>query len=153
MPLKENQPAPDFTLPSTSNKNFTLSKDLQHTPCILYFYPKDFTPTCTKEACEFRDTFAMFRNIHIEVIGISRDDIETHQRFKQQYQLPFELLTDTDGKVAGLYKALIPVVKVTRRVTYLLDKNHRIAAVFENMFTAEKHIEAMVEKINSGAIQ
>jgi peroxiredoxin Q/BCP len=95
----------------------------------------------------------MFRNIHIEVIGISRDDIETHQRFKQQYQLPFELLTDTDGKVAGLYKALIPVVKVTRRVTYLLDKNHRIAAVFENMFTAEKHIEAMVEKINSGAIQ
>jgi peroxiredoxin Q/BCP len=126
---------------------------MQHKPCILYFYPKDFTPTCTKEACEFRDMFAVFRNVNIEVIGISRDDIETHQRFKQQYNLPFELLADTDGKVAGLYKALIPVVKVTRRITYLLDKNHLIAAAFESMFTAEKHIAAMVEKVNAGAVK
>lgn len=152
MSLNEKQPAPDFTLPSTSGKNFTLSKDLAGKPCILFFYPKDFTPTCTKEACEFRDTFAAFRNLDIEVIGISRDDVETHQRFKQQYNLPFPLLADTDGKVAGLYKALIPVIKVTKRVTYLLNKNHHIAAVFESMFTAEKHIAAMVEKVKIGAL-
>ncbi len=153
MPLKENQPAPDFSLPSTSGNTFTLSKDLQSKPCIIYFYPKDFTPGCTKEACEFRDMFAVFRNVNMEVIGISRDDIETHLTFKQQYKLPFELLSDTDGKVAGLYKALIPVVKVTRRITYLLDKNHRIAAVFESMFAAEKHIEVMVEKVKSGVVK
>jgi peroxiredoxin Q/BCP len=153
MPLKENERAPDFTLPSTSGKNFTLSKDLSGKPCILYFYPKDFTSTCTKEACEFRDMFAVFRNVDIEVIGISRDSVDTHQKFKQHYQLPFELLADTEGKVAGLYKALIPVVKVTRRVTYLLDKNHHIAAVFESMFTAENHITTMVEKVKSGAVK
>ena len=152
MPLKEKEQAPDFTLPSTSGKKFTLSEDLANKPCILFFYPKDFTPTCTKEACEFRDTFAAFRNLDIEVIGISRDDIATHQRFKEQYNLPFQLLADTDGKVAGLYKALIPVVKVTRRVTYLLNKNHRVAAVFENMFTAEKHIATMVERVKVGAL-
>jgi peroxiredoxin Q/BCP len=152
MPLKEKEPAPDFTLPSTSGKNFTLSKDLANKPGILFFYPKDFTPTCTKEACEFRDTFAAFRNLDIEVIGISRDDVATHQRFKEQYNLPFQLLADTDGKVAGLYKALIPVIKVTRRVTYLLNKNHQVAAVFENMFTAEKHIATMVEQVKVGAL-
>jgi peroxiredoxin Q/BCP len=152
MPLKENQPAPDFTLRSTSGRNFTLSEDMYGKPCIIYFYPKDFTPTCTREACEFRDMFSMFTNLDIEIIGISRDDIETHQRFKQQYNLPFELLADTDGKVAGWYKALIPIVKITRRITYLLDENHRIAAAFESMFTAEKHISIMVEKVKSGAI-
>ena len=152
MPLKENEPAPDFTLPSTSGKSFTLSKDLNNKPCILYFYPKDFTAGCTKEACQFRDTFDVFRNVDIEVIGISRDNIESHLRFKKQYKLPFELLSDGSGKVAGLYKALVPVIGMTRRITYLLDKNHRIAAVFESMFDAEKHIATMVEKVKSGAI-
>jgi peroxiredoxin Q/BCP len=150
MPLKINQPAPDFSLPSTNGKLFTLSKDMLNKPCVIYFYPKDFTPGCTKEACEFRDTFSMFRDLDIAVIGISRDDIATHLEFKKQYKLPFELLSDTKGEVAHLYGASVPLIKFTRRITYLLDKKHTIAAVYENLFAAEKHIQTMIEKLKSG---
>lgn len=152
MPLEINQPAPDFSLPSTSGKMFTLSKDMLNKPCIIYFYPKDFTPGCTKEACEFRDTFSMFRDLDIAVVGISRDDIATHLEFKAQYKLPFELLSDTEGKIASLYGATMPLIKFTRRITYLLDKKHKIATVYENLFAAEKHIKTMIEKVKSGAI-
>lgn len=152
MPLKINQPAPDFTLASSSRRMFTLSKDMFNKPCILYFYPKDFTPGCTKEACEFRDTFAIFRDLHISVIGISSDDINTHLEFKKQYNLPFDLLADTLGEVANLYEVSMPLIKFTRRTTYLLDKKHRIAAVYTNLFAAEKHIQAMIDQVKSGVL-
>ena len=152
MPLKINQPAPDFSLPSTNGRVFTLSKDMLNRPCVIYFYPKDFTPGCTKEACEFRDSFSIFRDLDINVVGISRDDIPTHLEFKKQYKLPFELLADTEGKVAGVYGASVPLIKFTRRITYLLDKNHTIVAVYENLLAAEKHINAMIEKVKTGAI-
>jgi peroxiredoxin Q/BCP len=118
----------------------------------LYFYPKDFTSGCTKEACEFRDSFSLFKNLSVEVIGISRDDINTHLDFKKQYNLPFELLADTKGEVADLYDASMPLIKFTRRITYLLDKKHRIAAVFTNLFAAEKHIKTMIEHVQKGLV-
>lgn len=152
MPLKINQQAPDFTLPSTNGKMFTLSKDMLNKPCILYFYPKDFTPGCTKEACEFRDTFEIFRDLQISVLGISRDNVDTHQTFKKQYKLPFDLLADTVGEVAGLYDVSMPIIKFTRRTTYLLDKKHRIAAVYTNLFAAEKHIQSMIEQVTNGVL-
>jgi peroxiredoxin Q/BCP len=147
MPLSLQQQAPDFALPSTGGSLFRLSETMKNKPCILYFYPKDFTPGCTKEACEFRDQFAQFRGVNIDVIGISRDSVETHLRFKETYKLPFELLADEKGEVAALYKANILFLPLTRRITYMLDRNHRIAAVHEDMFAAQKHIEAMAEAI------
>ena len=152
MSLKINQLAPDFSLRSTSGEMFTLSENMLNKPCILYFYPKDFTKGCTKEACEFRDAFSVFRNLDVTVLGISRDDVATHLEFKKQHKLPFELLADTEGKVASLYKASMPVINVTRRVTYLLDKTHTIVAVYENLFAADKHIHTMIDKIKSGII-
>jgi thioredoxin-dependent peroxiredoxin len=152
MPLKINQQAPDFTLPSTNGKMFTLSKDMLNKPCILYFYPKDFTPGCTKEACEFRDTFEIFRDLQITVLGISRDNVDTHQSFKKQYKLPFDLLADTVGEVASLYDVSMPIIKFTRRTTYLLDKKHCIAAVYTNLFAAEKHIQSMIEQLTNGVL-
>lgn len=152
MPLKINQQAPDFTLPSTNGKMFTLSKDMLNKPCILYFYPKDFTPGCTKEACEFRDSFTLFRDLQITVIGISRDDVNTHQAFKKQYKLPFDLLADIKGEVASLYDVSMPIIKFTRRTTYLLDKQHRVAAVYTNLFAAEKHIQSMIEQVTNGVL-
>ena len=149
MPLKVSQLAPDFSLPSTSGKSFSLSHNLSDKPAILYFYPKDFTPGCTKEACSFRDAFSMFRELNITVIGISRDSVETHLKFKEQHQLPFELLSDSDGEVAKQYQALVPFLKVVRRVTYLLDAEHKIAAVYEDMFGAEKHIQQMIEAVSA----
>lgn len=151
MPLSENSPAPNFTLPSTAGDNFNLP-DLKGQPLILYFYPKDFTTVCTKEACEFRDQFAFFRNQQIQVWGISRDSIETHARFRQAYKLPFHLLADEQGNVAKLYKAIIPVIGVTRRITYLLDRDHNIVGVFEKMFGHEEHIQQMVAKVQEGMV-
>ena len=148
MPLQIHQIAPDFTLPSTQGKDFTLRQDLANQPGIVYFYPKNFTKVCTQEACSFRDAFSVFRELDITVLGISQDSIQSHHKFKQEYELPFELLSDAEAKVAKAYKAVVPLVGMTRRVTYLIDRDHRIVAVYDNMFSAEKHIKKMIAKLN-----
>lgn len=151
MALKVNTAAPDFSLPSTSGRLFTLSKEAAGKPLIIYFYPKDFTSVCTKEACEFRDSFEYFKGLDIDIYGISRDDIPTHQEFKKTYQLPFELLADEDGRVADLYDATVPLIRFTKRITYLLDRNHQVAGVYQNMFGSKRHIEEMIKKVNEKA--
>ena len=147
MALSVNQPAPDFTLPSTTGDNFNLKRDWSQQGGILYFYPKNFTPGCTKEACGFRDEFLAFRDLNITVVGISQDSLDSHQKFREAYQLPFELLSDHDGRVSRLYQARIPFLGVTKRVTYLLDQKHRIAAVYEDMFRADQHVRSMIRAI------
>lgn len=148
MPLDIGCKAPDFTLASTSGRNFTLSADTAGKPCILYFYPKDFSFGCTNEACSFRDTFEVFLELDIRVIGISRDSIESHQRFKKTLNLPFDLLSDLDGRVCADYKTQLPLVpSFTKRTTYLLDKNQKIVAAYENIFSSKRHIKAMIEQI------
>lgn len=149
MPLQENTYAPDFTLPSTEGQDFSLSNSAKGQPLILYFYPKDFTRGCTRQACEFRDQFQFFRSQDIMVLGISRDSVETHHKFRAAHKLPFHLLADEDGKVASLYKASIPLIPVTRRITYLLDAEHCIVGSFEKMFGAEAHIQEMIDRIKS----
>jgi peroxiredoxin Q/BCP len=139
--------APDFTLQSTSGNSLTLSKDLVGNACILYFYPKDFTPGCNVEACEFRDHFEEFKNLNVPVYGISKDSISTHLKFQEKYKLPFELLTDKDGKVSRLYEALIPVLNLPYRITYLLDSEQVIRAVHKEQFGARNHIKAMLDEI------
>lgn len=147
MALRNGSKAPDFQLPSTQGRTFQLSESMQGKPGILYFYPKDFTPGCTKEACDFRDNFSFFKELDIEVIGISRDSINTHKKFIEANQIPFELLADEKGEVSKKYEALVPLLNVNRRITYLLDKDHRIVESFESMFAAGKHIKKMVEAV------
>lgn len=147
MALKIGTQAPDFSLPGTSDITFSLSKSLQGKALILFFYPKDFTKGCTAEVCEFRDQFTEFRDMEVPVFGISRDGIPSHEKFKKAHQLPFDLLSDPDGKVCKSYDALIPVLKIPKRVTYLLDKNHRIAGIFEGLFENKKHVSAMVVQL------
>lgn len=147
MALKKGNKAPDFTIPSTSGKNFTLSKDAKGKACIIYFYPKDFTKVCTAEACDFRDQFAAFRDLDIPVLGISRDDMATHLRFKKEYKLPFELLSDEKGNVCNAYDALIPLIRVPKRITYFIDQNHIIRGVFSDMFESKKHVEEMIKML------
>lgn len=149
MALKVNQPAPGFTLPSTSGQEFSLYEDGAQKPCILYFYPKDFTPGCTKEACEFRDSFSLFRELSIDIYGISQDNLESHLKFKNRHRLPFDLLADTTGKVSKMYHAALPLLKINRRITYLLDQNHQILAVYEALLGAEKHVKEMIRHLNA----
>jgi peroxiredoxin Q/BCP len=149
MALAVGAKAPDFNLPSTSDIKVSLSKDFAGKALILYFYPKDFTPGCTAEACEFRDQFDEFRNLEIPVFGISRDDITTHERFKKIYKLPFDLLSDESGKVCKAYDALIPLIKMPKRITYLLDDQHQIAGVYEGLFDNKEHVAAMLLKLKN----
>lgn len=147
MALAVGTKAPDFILSSTSDKKVSLSKDFAGKSLILYFYPKDFTPGCTTEACEFRDQFAEFRNLEIPVFGISRDDIATHEKFKKAYKLPFDLLSDETGKTCKAYDALIPLIKMPKRITYLLDETHQIVGVYDGLFDNKEHVKAMLLKL------
>lgn len=149
MALKVGDKAPDFTLPSTAGNSFALNMDAANKPLILYFYPKDFTAGCTKEACSFRDNIEDFKEFDIDVYGISTDSIETHQKFRKKYDLPFDLLSDIDGYVSKKYEARLPFMNVSKRITYLLDKDHCIAAVYSNLFGAEKHIHEMISKLKA----
>lgn len=147
MGLEINTKAPDFTLPSTTGKDFKLSKDQAGKPCIIYFYPKDFTRGCTQEACEFRDAHEMFRDYDIDIYGVSRDTIASHNKFRKKHELPFHLLSDKSGKMIREWKAMLPIVGVPKRITYLLDKDHKIVVVFDNLFGADKHIKEMIAQV------
>jgi peroxiredoxin Q/BCP len=148
MALPVGATAPNFTLPSTDGKIFTLAQNFRGKVGILYFYPKDFTSGCTAEACSFRDSFEMFRGLDVPIVGLSPDDIPTHHRFREAHNLPFHLLSDEHKTVAESYGVLAPIVKFVQRVTFLIDQNMKIAAVYQNLFDARGHIEAMIAELN-----
>ena len=100
--IEEGKPAPDFELQSDSGETVKLS-NLRGRPVVLYFYPKDDTPGCTTEACEFRDAYDVFRERGAEVLGVSPDDVASHEKFKNKYELPFTLLADPGHAVAEDY--------------------------------------------------
>ena len=131
MALKEQQKAPDFDLESTSGNRFKLSETVGGAHNFIFFTPKNFTKVCTAEVCEFRDAFSEFRDLNVKVVGISQDSIASHHKFKKENKLPFELLSDPNGKVAKVFKATVPLIGMNRRVTYLLDKDLRVKAVYE----------------------
>ena len=100
--VSEGSPAPDFDLASDTGEHVKLSA-LRGKPVVLYFYPKDDTPGCTTEACEFRDAYDRFRDQGVEILGVSPDTEASHQKFKSKYELPFTLLADPDHEVADAY--------------------------------------------------
>lgn len=132
--LSEGQIAPDFRLQDQNSKWHTLSNYCGQW-VVLYFYPKDDTPGCTTEACEFRDEIYKFRKNNIKVIGISLDDVESHQEFATKYSLPFTLLSDADKTVANEYNVLknYGVVKYTARETFIINPAGEIARHYEKV--------------------
>jgi peroxiredoxin Q/BCP len=128
MTLPVGAAAPAFTAKDTIGKTVKLS-DFAGKILVLYFYPKDDTPGCTKEACSFRDSYSEFRGKDIAVLGVSRDSEASHQKFTDKFSLPFPLLADVDGAITKTYD----VVKgdKAKRVTYIIDKIGRIAQVYE----------------------
>ena len=133
--------APDFTLPSQNGTTVQLADFIGKSPLIVYFYPKDNTPGCTTEACTFRDSYEAFKDAGAEVIGISSDDVKSHERFAASYQLPFVLLSDEGGKVRKLYNVPTTLGLLPGRVTYIIDKHGIIRHIFSSQFNPKKHVD------------
>ena len=123
--LKAGDPAPNFTAAASDNSQVELKSVTGHAPIVLYFYPKDDTPGCTKEACGIRDNFAAFRKLNATVYGISYDTVESHKKFIEKFHLPFLLLSDRDHKIAKAYGA--DGMLFARRMTFVVDKAGKIA--------------------------
>jgi peroxiredoxin Q/BCP len=130
--IEEGKAAPDFELQSDSGQTVKLSA-LRGKPVVLYFYPKDDTPGCTTEACEFRDAYDVFRERGAEVLGVSPDDVTSHEKFKTKYELPFTLLADPDHTVAEEYgvwgerKFAGKTYMGINRSTFIIDADGKIA--------------------------
>jgi peroxiredoxin Q/BCP len=141
--------APDFTLPSQSGEMVNLKDFLDRKPVVLYFYPKDDTPGCTKEACAFRDDYEEFRKLDCEVVGISSDSVESHRSFAERHGLPFTLLSDEGGKVRKLYGVSNTFGLFPGRVTYVIDQQGVIRHVFSSQLGARRHVEEALKILPS----
>ncbi|WP_445725622.1 peroxiredoxin [Flavobacterium sp.] len=139
---------PTFRL-QDQNNNTVNSIDYIGKPMVIYFYPKDDTPGCTKEACKFRDDFERFTDLGTVVIGISADSVESHKNFEQKYNLPFLLLADTNNEVRNLFGVPKNLFFIPGRVTYVIDKKGIVQYVFNSLLSAEKHIENALQKLKS----
>ena len=141
MKINVGDKAPDFTLSSQMGDNVTLSEYFGKKNTVLYFYPKDESPGCTREACKFRDRYEVFTGLGAEVLGISSDSLESHKSFATHHGLPFILLSDEDNKVRELYGVSSTMGIIPGRVTYIIDKKGVVRHIFSSQFQPEKHIE------------
>ena len=148
MPILAGNPAPDFTLPDETGTLRNLS-DWRGKPVVLYFYPKDDTPGCTAEACNFRDDYSQYEQAGVTILGLSPDSPKSHAKFKVKYHLPFTLLADADHQVCELYgvwgrkKLMGREYDGVFRTTFLIGPDGNILKVFENVKPAEHSREIL----------
>lgn len=151
--LKEGDIAPDFTAKNQNGEDVKLS-DHKGEKIVLYFYPKDDTPGCTKQACSLRDGFPKLKANNITVLGVSIDDEKSHQKFIEKYDLPFTLLADTDKEIINKYgvygeKNMYGRKYMgTNRTTFLIDEKGKIAKIMKKVKVAE-HADEILEAFNS----
>jgi peroxiredoxin Q/BCP len=138
--------APDFTLFDQEGKPVMLSS-LKGKIVVLYFYPKDFTSGCTKEACHFRDVFEDFTEAGAEVIGVSGDNLESHRKFRDAYLLPFSLLSDVKGEVKKLYGVAGHILP--GRVTFVIDKIGIVRYVFSSQTDMKAHVDEALKIVKT----
>lgn len=149
MAVQVGDTAPDFTLTSQNGQPISL-KDFRGQKCVvLYFYPKDDTPGCTKESCAFRDSYEDFKNAGAEVIGVSGDSSESHAQFANKYQLPFILLADTGNQLRKLYGVPSTLGLLPGRVTYIIDKQGIVQYIFNSQLNFKGHVEESLKWIVS----
>ncbi len=149
--LKEGQVAPDFSTEMVAGDQIKPVKlsDFRGKRVVLYFYPKDFTSGCTREACAFRDGFSRFDKAGIVVLGCSIDSSDKHRAFIKKYGLPFPLLLDPDKSIARAYGAAngIPILGFDKRITYLIDTDGRILKVYPSV-DPSKHAAQILEALD-----
>ncbi len=146
MSLQVGDAAPAFDVTSSDGKKLRLEDFRGKKNVVLYFYPKDFTPGCTAEACGFRDQYADLQTRDTEVIGVSLDSDGKHEDFKKKHNLPFPLVADHDKKLAKAYGAmgfLLGLAGVTKRITFVIDKQGKVAATFDKLLDAGHHLDGV----------
>jgi thioredoxin-dependent peroxiredoxin len=152
--IKEGDPAPDFSLPSTSGEPISLSDFKGKQAVILYFYPKDSTPGCTMEACSFRDNLAAVQSHGAAVLGVSPDSVKSHASFTQKQNLNFPLLADTERELAQAYGVWVEKKQYGRtfmgieRSTFLIDKDGKIKKIWRKV-TPKSHVAEVLEALKS----
>ncbi|MGB3237603.1 MAG: peroxiredoxin [Geitlerinemataceae cyanobacterium] len=149
MAVKIGEIAPDFTLTSQKGEPVSLKDFRGNKSIVLYFYPKDDTPGCTKESCGFRDRYVAFTEAGAEVIGISGDSIDSHKKFATKYQLPFTLVSDAGDRVRKLYGVPATFGLLPGRVTYVIDKDGIVRHIFNSQFNFQGHIDESLQILSS----
>jgi len=139
--IKVGDAAPEFDLTDAAGKRVRLSDFRGKRNVVLYFYPKDDTPGCTKEACSFRDSYQSFTDAGAEVIGVSSDNGASHQKFAEKFQLPFTLVSDNGGSVRKRYGVPATLGLLPGRVTFVIDRDGIVRHVFNSQLQATKHVD------------
>lgn len=144
--------APEFTLPDQDGQSVSLSTLLRAGPLILYFYPADFTPGCTREACAIRDLHADIAQAGLNVAGVSPQSPESHRKFRERYQLPYTLLSDVDKFVIRMYDVQGPLGFAVRRGTYLIDQARYIRSAVLADFRISQHEDFIRKAVALSAV-
>lgn len=147
--IKVGDKAPDFELTKQDGGIFRLYDLLKEKSVVLYFYPKDMTPGCTKQACEFRDQYEVFKEHGAEVVGISSDNVTSHKRFERVHHLPFVLLSDKGGRVRNIYGVPRKFGIIPGRVTYVIDREGTVRYVFNSMTKPLEHVKAAILELEN----
>jgi peroxiredoxin Q/BCP len=147
--LDTGQKAPEFTLPDQDGHDISLTALTKDGPTILYFYPADFTPGCTREACSIRDIHRELTRAGLTVAGISPQSPESHRRFREKHNLPFTLLSDKTKEVIKMFGVNGPLGIWVQRVTYLVDQNRTILGRVKAHFSIEEHEEFIRQAIEA----
>lgn len=145
--LKIGDRAPDFSLQSSTGERFTVSHFLRTKNAVIFFYPMDESPVCSREAEAFKQKYDDFKKLDAEVIGISSQSVESHKEFAQHHSLPFVLLSDADGAVRKLYGVSASLGVVPGRVTFVIDKQGIIKYVFSSQLQPAKHAEEALREL------
>jgi len=145
-------PAPEFELPDQTGQLHSL-EDYRNQWVVLYFYPKDETPGCTTEACEFRDNIFAFRDLNAQILGVSLDDVESHKEFAENNSLPFPLLADTEGTTSTAYgvKTRMFGMTVAKRQTFIIGPDGNVAKHYQKVKPAEHSTQVLADLKELGA--
>lgn len=150
MAIKKGDQCPKFTLKDQNGEQFNIEDVLGKKNFVLYFYPKDDSPGCTRQACSFKDAFEDFVEIGAQVIGISSDDEESHKKFAEKYNLPFTLLADSQKKVRKMFDVPTNLLGlIPGRVTYVIDKKGIVKGIFNSQMYFDKHVSEAMKILKS----
>lgn len=137
--LKQGDIAPDIDAVASDGVRFRLNEQATKLCTVVYFFPKAFTPGCTRETTRFRDNYAEIQLAGAALVGISTDDHDTQCRFAESLRAPFPMIGDADKKISQAYGVLMPLIRLPRRVTFIVDPHRRIEAVFEHHLQIARH--------------